>query len=237
MLTNLSTGYFLIVSVVSSCGNAVAMRPYRDTNSRSVDCALETHTPRRATPRHELISFEQTTGVSMKKTLVILASALSMSAAFAQTAAPAGASGPAMSVAAPASASAARARHDQRVEQRIAYLHSQLKITSQQDPQWNTFADVMRSNSEKMGDLFQQRKSEANDSALDNMKQYAEITQAHADGTKRLVDAFEPLYTSLSPEQKKLADTTFRNQPPEGGKHHRGSARPAAPASDPITKP
>jgi hypothetical protein len=69
------------------------------------------------------------------------------------------------------------------------------------------------------------------------MKQYAEITQAHADGTKKLVDAFEPLYNSFSPEQKKLADTTFRRQPPEGRPHHNRPRKPAAPASDATVKP
>jgi Spy/CpxP family protein refolding chaperone len=172
----------------------------------------------------------------MKKTLAILASALSMSAAFAQTAAPAGASAPAMSAA--ASQTQGKARHEQRVEERINYLHSQLKITSAQESQWNAFADVMRNNSETMGNLFAQRRANANMSALDDMKGYAEITQAHADGTKKLVDAFEPLYTSFSPEQKKLADETFRRQPAEGGHgHHRRSGKPAAPASDATVKP
>jgi periplasmic protein CpxP/Spy len=165
----------------------------------------------------------------MKKTLVILASALSMSAAFAQSAAPA--SAPA------ATAAQGAARHEQRVEDRINYLHSQLKITSAQESQWSTFADVMRSNSETMGKLFEARKANTSMSALDDMKGYAEITQAHADGTKKLVDAFEPLYNSFSPDQKKLADQTFRHQPPEGRPQHRRHAKPAAPASDSTVKP
>ncbi|MBN3753549.1 Spy/CpxP family protein refolding chaperone [Paraburkholderia sp. Tr-20389] len=173
----------------------------------------------------------------MKKTLatlVTVASALTMHAAFAQTAAPAGASAPAMSA---ASQAAGKARHEQRVEDRINYLHTQLKITSAQESQWKTFADVMRNNSETMGKLFEQRRANANVSALDDMKQYAEITQAHADGTKKLVDAFDPLYNSFSPEQKKLADETFRRQPPEGRPQHRRSGKAAAPASDATVKP
>jgi hypothetical protein len=72
-------------------------------------------------------------------------------------------------------------------------------------------------------------------SALDDMKQYQQITQANADGTKRLVDAFEPLYASLSPEQKKLADTNFR----EGGREHRRHRAPRAgvPEGASVTKP
>jgi periplasmic protein CpxP/Spy len=170
----------------------------------------------------------------MKKALVLLATAVAMSGAFAQTSAPA--SAPATAASAPA----AKQGHERNVEDRIAYLHSQLKITSAQETQWNAFADVMRSNGETMGQLFQQRRAATNVSALDDMKQYATIAQAHADGMKKLVDAFDPLYNSFSPEQKKLADATFHQ--PGGGEHgHRHGkgkgkdgkdAAAAAPASD-----
>ncbi|WP_027803396.1 Spy/CpxP family protein refolding chaperone [Paraburkholderia dilworthii] len=173
----------------------------------------------------------------MKKALVMLASAVAMSGAFAQASAP---------VAAPsgtaASAPVAKGGHERNVEDRIAYLHSQLKITPEQEPQWKTFADVMRGNGETMGELFKQRRAATNVSALDDMKQYATIAQAHADGMKKLVDAFDPLYNSFSPEQKKLADVTFRHQGGANGRarhHGKGkSGKPApAPASDATVKP
>ncbi|MGF6772124.1 protein CpxP [Paraburkholderia sp. GAS199] len=170
----------------------------------------------------------------MKKALVMLASAIAMSGAFAQSSAPA----PAMSASAPA----AKAGHERNVEDRIAYLHTQLKITPAQETQWNAFADVMRNNGQTMGQLFQQRKAATNVSALDDMKQYADIAQAHADGMKKLVDAFDPLYTSFSPEQKKLADVTF-HQPggamggPRGAHRGKHGAAKAAPASDAAVKP
>jgi hypothetical protein len=173
----------------------------------------------------------------MKKALVMLATAVAMSGAFAQTPAPASAPVSA------ASAPAGKAGHERNVEDRIAYLHSQLKITSAQESQWNTFADVMRSNGQTMGQLFQQRRAATNVSALDDMKQYATIAQAHADGMKKLVDAFDPLYNSFSPEQKKLADVTF-HQPGgvEGHGHHgkgkgKGGKAAPAPASDATVKP
>ena len=169
----------------------------------------------------------------MKKALVMLASAVAMSGAFAQTTAPASAP-----VSASAAAPAGKAGHERNVEDRIAYLHSQLKITAAQETQWNAFADVMRNNGQTMGQLFQQRRAETNLSALDDMKQYATIAQAHADGMKRLVDAFDPLYTSFSPEQKKLADVTF-HQPGGGGGHrrHGKSSGKAAPDGDAVVKP
>ena len=87
----------------------------------------------------------------MKKAFVMLATAVSMSGAFAQTSAPAAA--PASATSAPAG----KAGHERNVEDRIAYLHAQLKITPAQETQWNAFADVMRNNGETMGQLFQQR--------------------------------------------------------------------------------
>jgi hypothetical protein len=168
----------------------------------------------------------------MKKAFVMLATAVAMSGAFAQTPAPAAAPAGAQ-----ASAPASKAGPERNVEDRIAYLHTQLKITSAQESQWNAFADVMRSNGETMGQLFQQRKATMNDSALDDMKQYASIAQAHADGMKKLVDAFDPLYNSFSPEQKKLADTTFHQGGPESGRRHHGKGKKHAPASDAAAKP
>jgi hypothetical protein len=166
----------------------------------------------------------------MKKTLAALVASLAVSAAFAQSSAPAAAS-------APAGASAAHATpREARVEERIADLHSSLKITAQQEGDWSKFADVMRDNAHTMGDLYRQRLAQASTTtAVDDMKQYAQIAQAQADGTKRLVDAFEPLYASLSPEQKKLADTTFHKS---GRPHeHKGAHRPKKGASPDSVAP
>ena len=140
----------------------------------------------------------------MKKTLVILACALAANGVFAQASAPVAAS--ASTAVSPA------AKNEARIEERIANLHKQLKITPGQEAQWKTFADTMRENGETMGQLNMQRmKNVETASALDNMRDYAQLTQAHADGMKKLVAAFEPLYGSFTPAQKQLADTTFRN--------------------------
>ncbi|WP_321798599.1 Spy/CpxP family protein refolding chaperone [Caballeronia sp. J97] len=172
----------------------------------------------------------------MKRTLVALAAFCALSPVFAQSSAPAAASAPAAQAAASAPGASKR---EARVEERIAELHSSLKITPQQEEQWSRFADVMRENGRTMGDLYRQRIAQRETmSALDDMKQYEQITQANADGTKRLVEAFEPLYTSLSPEQKKLADTSFRSEhgkPRHGTTHRRSHAAGADAAS--ATKP
>ena len=155
----------------------------------------------------------------MKRTIVALAAFCALSPVFAQSSAPAAAFAPAVQSAA---STPATAKREARVEQRIAELHASLKITPQQEEQWSKFADVMRDNGRTMSDLYRQRIAQRDTmSALDDMKQYEQITQANADGTKRLVEAFEPLYTSMSPEQKKLADTSFRE---EHGKARHGAA-------------
>lgn len=172
----------------------------------------------------------------MKRTLVALAACGVLSPVFAQSSAPAAASAPAVQSAASAPAATKR---EARTEERIAQLHSSLKITPQQEEQWSKFADVMRENGRTMADLYRQRISQRDTmSALDDMKQYEQITQANADGTKRLVEAFEPLYASLSPEQKKLADTSFREEG-HNARHHRAQRQSHAAGADAAsaTKP
>ncbi|SAK64049.1 hypothetical protein AWB76_03462 [Caballeronia temeraria] len=171
----------------------------------------------------------------MKRTLVALAAFCALSPVFAQPSAPAAASSPAAQTAASAPAGSKR---EARVEERIKELHSSLKITPQQEDQWSKFADVMRDNGRTMADLYRQRIAQRDTmSALDDMKQYEQITQANADGTKRLVEAFEPLYASLSPEQKKLADTSFRSE--HGKPRHSAHRHPHAAGADAAsaTKP
>ena len=99
-----------------------------------------------------------------------------------------------------------------RVEQRIAALRKKLTITPAQTPAFNDFAQVMRDNSEKMGDRIDTaRKTQATDTAIDQMQAYASIAQQHVEDIQRLVPAFSRLYDQLSPAQKKLADDSFRD--------------------------
>ncbi|MBI0328391.1 Spy/CpxP family protein refolding chaperone [Burkholderia plantarii] len=146
--------------------------------------------------------------------------------------------------AASASAATHAARHEARVEERIAYLHKQLKITSAQEAQWKPFADTMRDNGETMGRLYGERmENKKTATAVDDVKQYAEIAQANADGAKKLVDTFSPLYDALSPEQKALADKTFAERWEHHGQHaakrvpHHAMNKPAAPAADAASAP
>jgi len=102
------------------------------------------------------------------------------------------------------------AQPTERVEARIKQLHAQLKITSAQEDQWNAFTQVMHENAQAMQSQIDQRlQNQRTMTALDDLSSYAEITGTHADGIKKLVPAFQALYDSMSPEQKKNADTVF----------------------------
>jgi hypothetical protein len=124
----------------------------------------------------------------------------------------------ASTAAAPAPAAKA-AKHSQRVEAHIADLKKKLMITDAQDPQWESFASVMRDNGEAMEAALQERDASKGISAEQDLQSYAKIAQTHADGAQKLAAAFQPLYDSLSPAQKKNADAMFeQTRRGDGGK-------------------
>jgi hypothetical protein len=111
-------------------------------------------------------------------------------------------------MAAPADASAMAP-----VEARIKTLHKQLHITEAQKPQWDALAQVMRTNAQAMVDLQKQRAVDSkSESAVEVIKSYEAVIDAHEDGMKKFVPPFEALYNSMSDAQKKTADSLFRNR-------------------------
>ena len=111
----------------------------------------------------------------------------------------------------PGLATAADAPTGDRVEARIKELHSKLKITPEQEELWNNVAQVMRDNAKAMEALIKARSEKAGTmTAVEDLKSYGEIAEAHADGLKKFIPVFEPLYAGMSDAQKKSADTLFR---------------------------
>lgn len=121
-----------------------------------------------------------------------------------------------------------QARAD-RVEARITELHQKLRITAAQEPEFKTFADVMRTNVTGMGNMARQRwEARKTMNAIDDLRSYEDMAQAHADHVRELVRAFQPLYDKLSPEQKKAADVAFNDMGPRRGKARRARSEGAA---------
>jgi len=99
------------------------------------------------------------------------------------------------------------------VEARIKELHKQLRITPAQKPQWDNLSQVMRDNAQSMAKLQKDRAADARSmNAVDVLKSYEPVIQAHEDGMKKFVPPFEALYNTMSDAQKKTADSLFRTR-------------------------
>ncbi len=117
--------------------------------------------------------------------------------------------------------------HSDRAELRIKDMHAQLMITPTEEAQWGKIADLMRDNAKTMDTLTQARATHAKDlTAVDDLKSYGEIAQAHADGIKKMTPLFADLYAGMSNEQKKAADTLFRHGKHQHGDHKHGLKKP-----------
>jgi periplasmic protein CpxP/Spy len=93
------------------------------------------------------------------------------------------------------------------IDRQIADLKKQLKITPQQEPQFNAFADVMRSNAKDVD--AQMGQGSQNPNAVEGLKQAQQFAEAQAASLKRLIPALQALYDALSDPQKKIADKVF----------------------------
>jgi len=124
------------------------------------------------------------------------------------------ASPPATTEAAPVPAEANAA-----VEARIKELHRKLHITAAQQTQWDNLVQVMRGNATAMIDLQRQRAQDVKSmTAVDAVKSYAAVVEAHETGMAKFVPAFQALYDSMSDRQKMLANTMFRTRVRSGAK-------------------
>ncbi len=96
-------------------------------------------------------------------------------------------------------------------ERRIKAMHDKLLIKAPQEALWKDVAKVMRSNDEKIDALTTDRHNKAATmSAVEDLRNYEEVTEQHAAGIKTFLPVFEKLYDSMSAEQKANADAVFR---------------------------
>jgi LTXXQ motif family protein len=99
------------------------------------------------------------------------------------------------------------------VEARIKELHNKLHITAAQQVQWDNLVAVMRGNAKTMMELQKQRGQDAKSmTAVDAVKSYAAVIEAHETGMSKFVPAFQALYEQMSNAQKKIADAMFQNR-------------------------
>lgn len=116
----------------------------------------------------------------------------------------------------------------ERIEARLAYIRTALKITDAQQTQWDSFANVLRKHARDMDQRMQKRMAQhsqtgaqrgerAQVSAIDRLeRQQQRLTQRSA-RLNEVITAAKPLYASFSPEQKQVADQMLAQ-----GEHRRG---------------
>jgi periplasmic protein CpxP/Spy len=114
-------------------------------------------------------------------------------------------------------------RPSQLVDGRIAFLQTELKITPEQQSQWQQFAAAMRQNAQSLDQAIAAARQHRGqpENAVDRMTMHTEFAKVRADNEARLLTALKPLYASLSPEQQQVANTLLGHQGWHHGWHHR----------------
>jgi hypothetical protein len=95
-----------------------------------------------------------------------------------------------------------------RVEGRIAFLRTELKITDAQSVAWNAFADTLRNNAKYLGEVRASMVSQpgASQSLVDRLALQEKWLLARLEGIRAIKSALTNLVGALSDEQKKTAD-------------------------------
>ena len=96
-----------------------------------------------------------------------------------------------------------------RVEGRIAFLRTELKITDTQSPAWNAFAETLRNNAKSLGEVRASMMSQAGtapQTLVDRLTLQEKWLAARLEGTRAMKSALTNLAGTLSDDQKKTAD-------------------------------
>jgi len=124
----------------------------------------------------------------------------------------------------------------ERLEARLAYMRTALKITDTQQAQWESFANVLRTHARDMDQRVQkfraaradgttgaQRPDRRNVTAIERLERTQQRMAERSTRLTEVIAAAKPLYAALSPEQKQVADEMIarRGQADRGG-HNRG---------------
>jgi hypothetical protein len=98
-----------------------------------------------------------------------------------------------------------------RVEGRIAFLRTELKITDAQGSVWNAFADALRTNAKKLGEVRASMMSQMNpgQQVAPTLPERFDVQErwltARLEGIRAIKSAFTGLYATFSDDQKKTA--------------------------------
>ena len=107
----------------------------------------------------------------------------------------------------------------QLVDGRIAFLQAELKITPQQEAQWQSVATAMRQNASALDQVISSaRQQRGAMDAIQRLTIREQFDKARTENDERLLSAFKPLYANLSPEQQQIANQLLLSH--HGWHHH-----------------
>lgn len=122
-------------------------------------------------------------------------------------------------------------RPTERIEARLAYLKTALKITGAQQPQWDAFADVLRKQAGSMESRMQAWHAKTSGqrervTAIDRLERRQAMLATASQSLQEVLAAAKPLYAALTPEQQQIADQLLARRARHGSGHrmmHRGA--------------
>ena len=112
-----------------------------------------------------------------------------------------------------------------RVDTRLTRPKADLKITAEQEPLWQAFAEKAKAEAGQGLQTMRDQAQNQNLSAPDRMARMAELLKQRAAALESVNDSFKRLYGSLSDEQKQIADRSMSRWGAAGPRGGRGAWR------------
>lgn len=111
------------------------------------------------------------------------------------------------------------ARPTERVEARLAYVRTALKITDAQQSQWDAYANLVRKYAQEREQRFKSRQSgepgrprHQRPNAIERLERAQSFHAEAVTRINQLLTVQKPLYAALSPEQQKIADVVLNRR-------------------------
>ena len=117
----------------------------------------------------------------------------------------------------------------ERVEAKLAYLKTALRITPEQQPQWDAFANTLRNQARAQDQRIQewraqrdQRDERQRPTAIHRLERRQKFYTIALENLQQRISAAKPLYAALTPEQQQIADEVLASHGGRGkfGHHH-----------------
>lgn len=112
----------------------------------------------------------------------------------------------------PVAAGSKRPDLSARIDQHLARLKSELKITPDQEQPWQAFSDQVKQQGQSMETVIQSAKGSsegAPQTAPEQMHRRVEFMKQRLAGMEAVAGALDQLYAVLTPEQRAVADKHF----------------------------